>query len=87
MPRVRGVRDIALARDPTMSISKLHFAAGISMGTARRYWYGTSDGSDKETAEPMTVVDLVVLEKIGTAIGVDWKDLLGDRRTLQLAAA
>lgn len=87
MPKVKRVRDIALARNPEMSISKLHFAAEISMGAARRYWYGSSDGTDTEQAEPMTTVDLVVLDKVAKAIGVHWKDLIEDRRTLQAAAA
>ena len=76
MPRVKPVRGIALARDPDMSISKLHFAAEISMGAARRYWYGTRDGT--EEGEPMTVVDLPTIEKVARAVGVHWKDLVED---------
>ena len=76
MPRVKPIRDIAQARDPSMSISKLHFAAGISMSTARRYWYGTRDGS--ETGEPMTVIDLPTIAKVAQVIGVSWKELVED---------
>ncbi|MCG8349694.1 MAG: hypothetical protein MI924_18165, partial [Chloroflexales bacterium] len=55
----------------------LHFAAGISMGTARRYWYGTRDGT--ENGEPMTTLDLLTIEKVAQAIGVSsWKDLVED---------
>jgi hypothetical protein len=77
MPRVKPIKDIALARDPTMSISKLHFAAGISMGAARRYWYGTKDGT--EDGEPMIVVDLPTIDKVAKALGVPWKELVEDR--------
>ena len=85
MPRVKPVRDVALARDPDMSISKLHFAAGISMGAARRYWYGTKDGT--EEGEPMTVVDLPTIDKVARAVGVSWKDLVDDRLARRTAQA
>lgn len=85
MARVRPIRDIALARDPSMSISKLHFAAGISMGTARRYWYGTKDGT--EDGEAMMVVDLPTITRVAKALGMSWKDLVEDRLTLQMATA
>ena len=76
MPKVKPVRNIALAYDSQMSISKLHFAAGISMGAARRYWYGTSDGT--EDGDPMTVVDLPTIARVAAAVGVSWKDLVED---------
>ena len=85
MPRVKPVRDVALARDPEMSISKLHFAAGISMGAARRYWYGTKDGT--EEGQPMTVVDLPTIDKVAKAVGVSWKELVDDRLTRRTALA
>jgi hypothetical protein len=85
MTRVLPVRNYALEHDADMSISKLHFAAGISMGAARRYWYGTRDGT--EEGEPMTVVDLPTIVKVARAVGVSWKDLVEDRLTLCLAAA
>src|SRR6266508_3175104 len=85
MPRVKPVRDVALARDPDMSISKLHFAAGISMGAARRYWYGTKDGT--EEGEPMTVVDLSTIDKVARAVGVSWKELVEDRLARRTALA
>jgi hypothetical protein len=85
MPRVKPVRDVALARDPEMSISKLHFAAGISMGAARRYWYGTRDGT--EEGQPMTVVDLPTIDKVARAVGVSWKELVDDRLTRRTALA
>ena len=85
MPRVKPVKDVVLARDPDMSISKLHFAAGISMGAARRYWYGTRDGT--EDGEPMTVVDLPTIARVAKAVGVPWKDLVEDWLTLQPAVA
>lgn len=77
MVRVRPIRDIAQARNLDMSISRLHFAAEISMGAARRYWYGTKDGT--EDGEPMTVVDLPTIVKVAQALGVPWKDLVEDR--------
>jgi len=68
-----------------MSISKLHFAAGISMGAARRYWYGTKDGT--EEGEPMTVVDLPTIDKVARAVGVSWKELVDDRLARRTAQA
>jgi hypothetical protein len=85
MPRVKPVRDVALARDPEMSISKLHFAAGISMGAARRYWYGTRDGT--EEGQPMTVVDLPTIDKVARAVGVSWKELVDDQLARRTALA
>ena len=83
MPQLKPVKDVALARDPTMSISRLHFAAEISMGAARRYWYGTKDGT--EEGEPMTVLDLPTIDKVAKAIGVHWKELVEDRRARRAA--
>jgi hypothetical protein len=85
MSRVKPVKDIALARDSDMSISRLHFAAGISMGAARRYWYGTRDGT--EDGEPMTVVDLPTIVKVAKALGVSWKELVEDRLARRVAMA
>ena len=85
MARVKPVKYTALAHDPDMSISKLHFAAEISMGAARRYWYGTKDGT--EDGEPMTMVDLPTIEKVAKAIGVPWKELVEDRHTRRVAMA
>lgn len=76
MPKVKPVKDIALAHNTEMSISKLHFAANISMGTARRYWHGTQDGA--QNGRPMTIVDLPTIERVAKSIGVPWKELLED---------
>ncbi|NOK58224.1 MAG: hypothetical protein GFH27_549279n30 [Chloroflexi bacterium AL-W] len=84
MPRVKKIKDIALARDPEMSISKLHFAAEISMGAARRYWYGTQDGT--EEGKPMTVIDLPTIAKVAKAIGVPWRELVEDDRRARYGA-
>jgi hypothetical protein len=77
MPRVKPVRDLEKARELSMNISKLHFAAQISMGAARRYWHGTSDGT--EDGPPMTVIDLPTIVKVAKALGVPWKELVEDR--------
>ena len=84
-PRVKPIRDIALARDPTMNISRLHFAAQISMSAARRYWYGTTTGT--EEGEPIVVIDLPTITKVASALGMHWKDLVEDRLARHAATA
>jgi hypothetical protein len=83
MPRVKPVRDAEQAFG--WSISKLQIEARVSMGTARRYWYGTQDGTPG--GPPMTLVDLNTATRVATALGVDWRDLVEDWQSLQPASA
>lgn len=81
MARVKPVRSIA----PELSISRLQMEARISMGTARRYWYGTQDGTP--SGRPMTHVDLPTIVRVAAALKMDWRDLVEDRRGLRPAQA
>jgi hypothetical protein len=81
MPRLKPVRDVATARDPAANISKLQLEAKISMGAARRYWYGTRDGT--EDGEQLIEINFPILGKIAAALGVDWRDLVEDWQSLQ----
>jgi hypothetical protein len=82
MPRLR-VRELAEAND--LNISQLQRKADITMGTARRYWYGTRDG--KAEGEPLEELNLPVMRSIARVLGVKVRDLLSgeDQRALQLA--
>ncbi len=48
----------------------------IPLGTIRRYWYGTKDGS--ANGKPLDMVSLSVLNDIATALGVKASDLVND---------
>jgi hypothetical protein len=89
MPHLKPVRDIAPQSDPPWSISRLQLEARLSMGTARRYWYGTSDGTPN--GPRVTVVDLITAERVATALGLTLGTLLIElvegRRSLQTAPA
>jgi transcriptional regulator with XRE-family HTH domain len=82
-----GLRVRELAEAQGMNISQLQRRADITMGTARRYWYGTRDG--REDGEPLEELNLPVLRAIAAVLGVSARDLLGEdiRRALCLATA
>lgn len=84
MPRLR-IRELAEEQD--LNISQLQRRADITMGTARRYWYGTKDG--KAAGPPLEELNLPVLSSIAKVLGVSVKDLLTeeDWLALQLATA
>lgn len=77
MPKLRVQQ---LARAYNLNISQLQIKAAVSMGTVRRYWYGTRDG--KETGPPLTEVDLVILDKIAKALEVRIADLIEEDERL-----
>lgn len=70
MARLR-VREFAEARG--LSKARLQIKAGISMGSVRRYWYGTRDGA--AAGEPLQEVDLIVLQALARALDVEISDL------------
>ena len=73
MPRwIFKVRTLAEAQGKNMS--QLQMDARVSMGTVRRYWYGTKDG--KEEGKPLTEIDLIVLNKLAKPLGVGSFDLV-----------
>lgn len=80
--RVR-VKELAEQRG-VRNLSQFQVKAGITMGTARRYWYGTSNG--RKEGEPLRIVDLATLEKIAEALGVDPKELI-ERLALTVAGS
>lgn len=57
----------------------------IPLGTIRRYWYGTKDGS--ATGEALDMVSLSVLRDIAKALGVKASDLVNDDGLGQKKAA
>jgi len=58
---------------------------GIPLGTLRRYWYGTKDGS--ATGQALDMVSLSVLRDIARALGVKASDLVNDEGLGQKRAA
>lgn len=68
------VREIA--EQAGWTIARLQRAAEMEMMTARRYWYGTRDG--KRDGPPLREIDLAVLHRIATAIGVRPTALIAD---------
>jgi hypothetical protein len=79
MPQVKPVRTLR----PDWSISRLQIEARVSMGTARRYWYGTQDGTPG--GQPMTQIDLSTIARIAAALEVDWREIVEDWQALQVA--
>lgn len=68
------VRQIATKKG--FNISRLQRKADITMMAARRYWYGTSDGSQFGT--PLHQVDIRVLRAIAGVLKVPVRELIGE---------
>lgn len=64
--------------------TELHFKAKLSMSTARRYWYGTTNG--REDGKPLRIVHLDTLQSIADGLGIDAKDLI-ERLALSVAGS
>lgn len=79
-----GLRVRELAEAQGVNISQLQRRADITMGTARRYWYGTRDG--REEGDPLEELNLPALRKIASVLGVSVRDLLGEDIRLALCA-
>ena len=76
----------AIAKAQSLNLSQLQIKAGVSMGTVRRYWYGTKNG--KEVGEKLTEIDLAILDKFAQALNVPTTRLIEeDWPALHLAAA
>jgi transcriptional regulator with XRE-family HTH domain len=65
-----------LAEQQGLNISQLQLKTGVAMGTMRRYWYSTKDGSAHGPA--IELVDLTTLAAIARAIGVRATDLINE---------
>jgi hypothetical protein len=76
------VRELAEAQGHT--ISSLQRQANITMSAARRYWYGSRDGTDGGPA--LTELDLRVLGSIAGVLGVGIRDVLSEDGLALLAA-
>jgi hypothetical protein len=76
------VRSMAEAQGHT--ISSLQRQANITMSAARRYWYGSRDGTDGGPA--LTELDLRVLGSIAGVLGVGIRDVLSEDGLALLAA-
>lgn len=80
-----------VAREQGLNLSQLHTAInkrldnGIAMGTLRRYWYSTRDGS--ASGEPIELVNVYLLGTIATALGVPAGRLLNESELGQTRAA
>lgn len=57
-----------LAEQKGLNLSLLQRRIGLSMSTARRFWYSTSDGSSH--GPPLKQVSLDVVEQIADYLGV-----------------
>jgi DNA-binding Xre family transcriptional regulator len=68
------VREVAEARG--WKLGTLQRKSGISMTSARRLWYGTTDG--REVGEPLQQVHLPSLEAIARELGVRPLELFED---------
>lgn len=71
MLRLR-IKELAEARG--WNISRLQIESRLSMGTIRRYWYSTADGSDD--GEKLKRIDFDILEAIAKAMGIRSIDLI-----------
>jgi hypothetical protein len=60
------VRELAEARK--LNLAQFQRKADLSVSTARRFWYSTSDGSANGT--PLKQVSLDVIEQIANYLGV-----------------
>lgn len=71
------VREIAEAQG--VNLSQFQRRLGLSMGTARRMWYSTSDGSEQGNA--LKQVSLDVVEQIADYFGVTPGELFEKNKT------
>jgi hypothetical protein len=65
------VRELAQARG--LNLSQFQIAARLQTSTARRFWYGTSNGS--EHGPPLVMISLVLLDQVAAFFGVEVGDL------------
>jgi DNA-binding Xre family transcriptional regulator len=72
MPVRLRIREVAEAKG--YNLSQLARRADLGMTTARRMWFGTSDG--KEGGLPLQFVSLPALERIARVLDVAPGDLL-----------
>lgn len=88
MARLR-VQEVASAHE--LNMSQLHTAVnkrlekGIAMGTIRRYWYSTQNGS--ASGDPIALVDIHLLGTIANVLGVPVSALLNETELGQKMAA
>lgn len=82
MPQLR-IRELAEAQH--LNISQLQRKADITMGAARRYWYGTRNG--RPDGEPLEELNIPVLQSIAKVLGVKMRDLLSEEDWLALQMA
>jgi len=63
----------AYAEQRNMNLSQFQYTADLSMGTARRLWYSTSDG--KAEGPALRAVNLDSLERAAQCLGVSVAEL------------
>lgn len=71
MAQIR-LRELAEARG--LNMSQVQRRSGLTMGTVRRYWYGTAAGKAK--GEPLALVHLEALDALADLLGVQPGDLI-----------
>lgn len=69
-------RDVNLSQLAALVNARLGRKEPVAIGTIRRYWYSTRDGSS--TGEPIALVDLVVLGTIARALEVPIAALMNE---------
>ncbi len=83
------VQEAAQARGVNLSELQVRVSArmgrSVPLGTVRRYWYSTKNGSAK--GEPIELVDLYLLGTVARALGVPIADLLNEEELGQRRAA
>jgi hypothetical protein len=62
-----------MAREKDLTLAKFQREVRLTLGTARRVWYSTSDG--REDGPPLKQVSLDVVEQIADYFGVPPGDL------------
>jgi len=65
------VRELAEVRK--LTLAQFQRKADLSVSTARRFWYSTTDGS--ENGEPLKAIRLDLIERIADFFGVTLGDL------------
>lgn len=83
------VQDAAKARGVNLSELQMHVSARmgrvVPLGTIRRYWYSTKNGSEHGAA--IELVDVYLLGTIARALDVPVAELLNEAELGQMIAA
>ena len=70
------IRKVIDRRGMKLSINQFMLRSGVSLNTARRYWYNAQSGVDG--GAPLQMIHFPTIQRVADALGVDWRDLLED---------